>query len=53
MSEISGSIDLTVYKTIPLDEAQSRTMVQLSEQDKTTINTIVSNFINYIKVTHS
>jgi len=53
MSEVSGSIDLTVYKTIPLDEAQSRTMVALSDSDKATIDTIVSNFIGYIKTTHS
>jgi|APCry1669189440_1035222.scaffolds.fasta_scaffold48380_2 hypothetical protein len=53
MSEVSGSLDLTIYKTVPLSEAQNRTMVPLSDEDKETVNVIVSNFINYIKITHS
>lgn len=42
-----------VYKTINQTEAIDRTIKPLSEVKKTKINTIVNNFISYLKAAHS
>ena len=42
-----------VYKTINQNEAINRTIKPLSEPKKVKINTIVNNFISYLKSAHS
>jgi hypothetical protein len=43
----------TIYKTIPLADAKNRTLQSLSDEKKTKVNTIISNFIQYLKNAHS
>ncbi len=43
----------TIYKTIPLADAKSRTLQPLTTEKKTKVNTVVSNFIQYLKNAHS
>jgi len=43
----------TIYKKKSLAEAQTRNMSALSEVQKTKVNTIVANFIQYLKNAHS
>lgn len=43
----------TIYKTIPLADAKNRTLQPLTVEKKTKVNTIVSNFIQYLKNAHS
>jgi hypothetical protein len=43
----------SIYKTIPLADAKSRTLKPLTAEKKVKINTIVSNFIQYLKNAHS
>jgi hypothetical protein len=43
----------TIYKTIPLADAKSRTLQPLTNVKKVKVNTIVSNFIQYLKNAHS
>ena len=49
----SGSIDLTIYKSLPLENAKNRPMHTLSEEKKTQAITIVSSFITHLKEKHS
>lgn len=43
----------TIYKTIPLADAKNRTLQPLTNDTKVKVNTIVSNFIQYLKNAHS
>jgi hypothetical protein len=43
----------TVYKKISLETSQTRNMQPLTEVKKTKVNTIVANFIQYLKNAHS
>lgn len=42
-----------IYKTIPLADAKNRTLQPLTNDKKVKVNTIVSNFIQYLKNAHS
>jgi hypothetical protein len=43
----------TIYKKITLVQSQTRTLTTLDETKKTKVNTVVSNFIQYLKNAHS
>lgn len=43
----------TIYKKISLEQSQTRTMTALTPEKKVKAHTIVSNFIQYLKNTHS
>jgi hypothetical protein len=43
----------TIYKKMPLATSLIRNMQPLTEEKKTKVNTIVANFIQYLKNAHS
>ena len=43
----------TIYKKIALEAAQIRNMRALTNDKKTKVNTIVTNFFQYLKNVHS
>jgi hypothetical protein len=43
----------TIYKKISLEQSQTRNMQPLTPTQKTKATTIISNFIQYLKNTHS
>ena len=43
----------TIYKKVSLEASQTRNMQPLSNTTKTKVNTIISNFIQYLKAAHS
>jgi hypothetical protein len=47
------AVNRTIYKQIPLATAKSRTLTPLTSEKKTKVNTIISNFIQYLKAAHS
>ena len=42
-----------VYKTLTYDQVKTRTTRAISSEDKTKIDTVVSNFISFFKAKHS
>lgn len=46
-------INKTVYKRISLEQSKQRQLRPISAEKKATINTIVNNFITYLKAAHS
>ena len=45
--------DKTIYKQLPLADAQTRTLRALTSAQKIKVNTIVTNFITYLKAANS
>lgn len=43
----------TIYKKITLVQSQTRTLTTLDATKKAKVNTVVSNFIQYLKNAHS
>lgn len=43
----------TIYKKITLDQANTRTYVALTPTQKTKVNSVLVNFIQYLKNAHS
>jgi hypothetical protein len=43
----------TIYKKITLVQSQTRTLTLLNETKKQKVNTVVTNFIQYLKNAHS
>lgn len=43
----------TVYKKISMTAAKDRTLIPLTPAMKTKVDTVVSNFITYLKAAHS
>lgn len=43
----------TIYKKIPMATAKDRVLTPLTGDKKTKVDTIVSNFITYLKTAHS
>lgn len=46
-------INKTIYRRINLEQSKERQLRPISTEKKATINTIVSNFITYLKAAHS
>lgn len=46
-------INKTVYKRISLEQSKQRQLKPISTEKKVVINTIVNNFITYLKASHS
>ena len=47
------AINKTIYKQISMEAAKTRTLTPLNSTTKTKVNTIISNFIKYLKAAHS
>ena len=50
---MAGTTDKSIYKQLSLADAQNRTLKALTADKKTKVNTIVNNFIVYLKAAHS
>lgn len=48
-----ATTDKSIYKQLPLADAQTRTLRNLTPTKKAKVNTIVTNFISYLKAAHS
>jgi hypothetical protein len=48
-----ATTDKSIYKQLPLADAQNRTIKPLNSVKKAKVNTIVTNFITYLKAAHS
>lgn len=48
----SNTVDLTIYKSIPLDSAKNRPMHTLTEAKKAQAKSIVASFISHMKNKH-
>ena len=45
--------DKSIYKQLPLVDAQNRTLKPIDADKKLKVKTIVENFISYLKTAHS